>query len=496
MTGLEIDQCMNSFEIDRSWKIEKKMEETNSEEVTPVPGHVSIDNSRDSGGTMLSPVTLDLTSFPVRKLVFQDETSGDDGNSSVSTQRQEALQEAIQFIDEKRLEIEECLSGRRYGQSQEDEDSTHTDTKEDIEVVDMWRLRQLALSRGGLLDVSIRKRAWIKLIDASESILFNQTNSLNAEHESKRDVAKISDHELNLIKEDIGNCIWEIGEEIRLGTMVASEISGQSVDTDNTSFTSFESTTCQPQSPTPQCRPEPIIEDKESCASPSSYKVARRLKTARAERKKKEEERSLLLNIITSVLRTYPSEVKDLGMERLFYYPGMHNVAALLLISLHSPSLTSLTLKRLSTYHMKDSVSPSFDDIQAITRCILYPVLEHFDKELYCELNDSGVYDPCSFALRWILCWFASDINDYRIVARLFDTFLVSHYTFPIYVAAAMITSASNRSRIKDATDNEDAEHLAEILFSVPSAIVTTCQSRLEVESSIEDIIETATNYM
>ena len=55
-------------------------------------------------------------------------------------------------MEEKQHEIRCCLDGIE-------------------EEVDLWKLRDLALSRGGLIHAQIRKQAWPKLVAAHEQIL-------------------------------------------------------------------------------------------------------------------------------------------------------------------------------------------------------------------------------------------------------------------------------------------------------------------------------------
>jgi hypothetical protein len=97
--------------------------------------------------------------------------------------------------------------------------------------------------------------------------------------------------------------------------------------------------------------------------------------------------------------------------------------------------------------------------------------------------------------MRWVLCWFSSDITDYDIVARLFDAFIVSHHLFPIYTAVAMMTYGPNRSRIALAVEKGGGEYLAETLYGIPSAVLRN-QSHRDAITSIESILETSISYM
>lgn len=480
-----------------------------SEECTPVPEHVSVDNSHESSSTpSLSPVTLE-SSPTAKKHLFREEMTEE---SEIEIQCRIALEECesdAEALESKANDIISCLGGvpvAALGTARTSRSKRGSGSEPD-RVVDLWHLRQLALTRGGLLNARIRKQAWLKLVDANRDVLMSPLtlDSIQAENRSSGEPHKaltLSDHEIKMIKTDIKRCIWNIEAEMKR-SKISQRMAGKArnVSTgDVTSLASFESASGQQSLGLP---PEgvgtfPSCDDSYTNASqvtPTLSVSTPKSGTATPQfSKRKREERLLLLNIITSVLRANPEEVQDLDMERFFYFPGMHNMVAPILITLESPSLTALVLKRLSQYHLKDSMVSTFVDIQSTIRVIFMPLLELVDKPLCNVIMQSHVNDPCSFALRWVLCWFTSDIPDYDIVARLFDVFLVSHYTLPIYLSVAILTSASNRVRIRAAAQNESI-YLPDLLSGLPSKMVAN-QSHREVVDSFELVIQTSLSYM
>lgn len=463
----------------------------------PVPEHVSVDNSHDSSSDpSLSPVTFDSSSISARKKLFQDFCLSEIPCRTINEENAPNFQEYDIFIKEKTEEILSCLRGELFGQDE---------GIEEVRAIDLWHLRQLALSRGGLINSNLRKQAWLKLVDSNEKILLtSSTVPLNNTHLAVEVVPSatfnfttLSDREINLIKHDIENCIWNIEAEIKRSFSNKDSFKKdlrQSVE-DDTSLISFESASGHLYMPAtkPASRASSAIlpQCDNSIATVGGSPV---LKPGPIYVRRKGEERSLLLNIITSILRTSPDELKLIGMERLFYFPGMQNILAPILITLQSPSLTSLTFKQLSQYHLKDAMSQTYDDIEATIRSILLPLLEHFDKPLYDLLFQCEMNDPCSFALRWVLSWFASDISDYDIISRLFDAFLVSHYTFPIYTAVAVLTFEPNRAKIEDAARKGGDDLLTETLFTLPKSIAKYGNG-FDALAAIELIIQSSVSY-
>ncbi|PRW56252.1 TBC1 domain family member 20 [Chlorella sorokiniana] len=131
----------------------------------------------------------------------------------------------------------------------------------------------------------------------------------------------------------------------------------------------------------------------------------------------------------------------------VFYYQGLHDIAAVLLFVLGSELAAYRTLRALASTHLRDCTRP---DLGAATETLslLYPILEQCDPELYGYLQ--GLQEPALevpyFALSWYMTWFAHDVPSLGQIARLFDLFLSSHPLMPLYVAAVAIKG--NRQQV------------------------------------------------
>eukprot|EP00555_Chaetoceros_dichaeta_P011686 CAMPEP_0198268346 /NCGR_PEP_ID=MMETSP1447-20131203/36806_1 /TAXON_ID=420782 /ORGANISM="Chaetoceros dichaeta, Strain CCMP1751" /LENGTH=379 /DNA_ID=CAMNT_0043959341 /DNA_START=57 /DNA_END=1196 /DNA_ORIENTATION=+ len=200
-------------------------------------------------------------------------------------------------------------------------------------------------------------------------------------------------------------------------------------------------------------------------------------------------EMGLILNIITAVLRSVPEGEEK---SRLHYFQGLHDVAALFLINLESPSLTSLVMKRLCHLHFRDAMRPTFQKVQIILQAIIMPLLEIVDRKLHDYIIQGGLDDSSVFALSWILTWFAHDVHNFDVVSRLFDVFLVSHPLFPAYLCVAMLTHPLNRSAIM--STNCEFSALYETICELPKKMASHEESK--VMNLFEDLIQTALIYI
>lgn len=85
--------------------------------------------------------------------------------------------------------------------------------------VNLWHLRELALTRGGLLSSQLRKRAWPKLAGSHELILLRAFQSTftsaaaNADSSSSETlvvVVEVSDRDMRVLQRDIPETEWNI----------------------------------------------------------------------------------------------------------------------------------------------------------------------------------------------------------------------------------------------------------------------------------------------
>lgn len=436
-----------------------------------------------------------------------------------------------ELLENKAIAILNCLGGIF---------TSKRNSINEVKLVDLWHLRQLALTYGGLINASIRKRAWLKLLDANDHI-FTTSAGLPWDTEQNGNnsspVVSLSDDEIALIQGDIEQCKWDVENLIKVSRKIRKHQrrTGKNVgyiidgDTDSISNASFGSGLTSNGRITPQMIPESIRafprvggHSGDGCSSPpfhlynplvdqesipstdkGTFSIAEEETflsqdppQSIGKRKISREERSLLLNIILSVLRELPNDTylyENEESRRLYYFQGMYNIAAVLLITLESPSLSSLAIKKLAQFHFRDYCAPTFMNTQAAIRIIFMPLLKEMDPLFHQTLLDKGISDPCSFVLPWIICWYANDIFEYDIICRLFDVFMSSHALLPIYIAVAFITHPWAKSEF-DRNVCEGSDFMS-VLASIPSNMVSL-QSHTSASFCIEQVIECSLTAM
>eukprot|EP00590_Aulacoseira_subarctica_P011711 CAMPEP_0172426408 /NCGR_PEP_ID=MMETSP1064-20121228/37262_1 /TAXON_ID=202472 /ORGANISM="Aulacoseira subarctica , Strain CCAP 1002/5" /LENGTH=490 /DNA_ID=CAMNT_0013169987 /DNA_START=279 /DNA_END=1748 /DNA_ORIENTATION=+ len=276
--------------------------------------------------------------------------------------------------------------------------------------VDLWRLRELALSDGGLLDDVIRRVAWPKLVGIDRytdpAVIENQgaTSDLIFKPNSS---GIPSLKEMDQVQRDVVRCTWHL--------------------------LSYD---------------QRRIWRGRSGSKEKSDKIASLLR-------KKQRRLGHLINMI----------LQD-GAGSLKYYQGYHDVSSVFLNILGTCGLglTKATLYKVSLSHFREPMRESFHEIICVLRLTIFPLLAKFHPKLHDHLARAGM-EPF-FALSWVLSWFSHDVKDSRVASRMFDAFIVAHPLFPIYVSVAMILHPVNRNIILK-TECDFAE-LHNVLCSLP----------------------------
>jgi len=383
--------------------------------------------------------------------------------------------------------------------------------------IDLWKLRKHALTPGGLVNDSIRKRAWPKLVGldhnydplqieavAKKTMCTGSTTvntpaktttiEIDAQHELKSKTNSDDTPPLSTlivesmdsaqIERDVARCTWHL----LTGSQRGRRNQHRAITKAGKAAGNSRSIPNNPGNKTKR--------QKRRKRHTAKYKKNRKVN---ALLKKKQHRLSNLINL--TLAQSYDRSDKHLrsrhiGPNRLRYYQGYHDVASIFLHALggaasnrvdeasdaagtaadnnktrvyrHYSSgdleLPSKVLCQVSFSHFKDALRSDFLRLQTGLRLVLFPLLSNIDREVHDHLLDADM-EPF-FCLSWILTWFSHDVRDTSLVKRLFDAFLVGHPSLPVYAALAMMTHPYNRRVILE-TDCDFAS-LHQCLASLP----------------------------
>ena len=417
--------------------------------------------------------------------------------------------------NQKENDISECLAGS---------------SNDDDQQVDLWQLRELALTKGGLLCPDLRKRAWPKLLAAHETVLQRANDAVHATfvNPSRDDVLAL--------KYDVSKTIWNVEDHL-VASQQQRKIQQEKLDafleelkrqrkrvsfaavptvlqspqpadvTNNNNNTNDKSTPPAAIVTSPSSQEEsqddPSVlsndddnddDDDMGTFSPSENTVLTQetsfTLSSRVVRWRKAsiQEQKILFNIMLSILRTEAAPSEYFSDDRYHYYRGLQDLTALFVINLESPSLTSLVLTKLSPTHLRDALRNDKTVLDTAIYLCFMPLLEMVDSSLHAHLMNVGMTMP-SFCRQWIACWFAQDVPDVQVASRLMDVFLVSHPLMPIYVAVALLVQS--RETLWNCDPSLAA--LYTVLRGLPMRYLTETDDRMV---RVENIIATALSFM
>lgn len=308
------------------------------------------------------------------------------------------------------------------------------------ENVDLWQLRDFALSRGGLVNSSIRKRAWPKLVGAHEKIW------KSSEKANTQDLVNVSSSSMQLLADDVTRSVWAVEEHVNMARQ-QEELRLSKLRTRKVSFVPdlTESKSGESDGPSPvksigfsndlpHDGDNSTVDGSVGTFSPMTVVTCvtgdvSLIKTM-PKRNASKSEQKLIFNIVVSVLRIAPEDSPHFEDDRYKYCRGLADLAALMLINLESPSLTSLVLGQLAQRHLRDAMRNTTASVEAAIRISFYPLLKKVDHELYSHV--SRCLEIPSFCMPWVQGWFCQQLTDVRVASRLMDVFLVSHALMPM----------------------------------------------------------------
>ena len=308
--------------------------------------------------------------------------------------------------------------------------------------VDLWELRELALTEGGLVHDSIRQRAWpafVGLHTAAALDLLRDDTPPTKDHNNNRNP--------------------ETKQPERLPNDNTAEERSPPGDATVSTGKKNASYDAQVELDVARCTWHLLTGTQRIQKLQMEHKRHKRI--ARIIRKKQR-------RLASCIQRTL--QASD---NRLHYYQGYHDIACVILSTLRDASpprkwtatasnetqdeqvktwslldLPSAVLLQVSQSHLLDNMQETFQPLQNCLTLTLFPLVALLDAPVHQHLTNCDMAP--FFALPWVLTWFSHEIRDTALVKRLFDAFLASHPALPLYVCVAMMLHPYNRQQILD----------------------------------------------
>lgn len=325
------------------------------------------------------------------------------------------------------------------------DEAKHASIKRCLEsdVVDLWKLREMAWQDGGLLCPQLRQRAWPILFQCHTS--FRSTPKALAVDVASKNLAQL--------QYDTTKVVWNIQEHL-----LASQRASKQLDTDLLSaksrrrrrVTFMDDTDSldffSPTSKGPRVSPTSSLDSRSN--SPTSIapgddlslddrSLLSRGTVLPGVRPPTPQEQLVLYNAVAALLRTPGEPNAHFEDDNYYVFRGLVDLAALFMINIESPSLASLLLKRVSLWHLRDALRRDHSWANNSLSAGLGVLLQSVEPSLY----QTGIYHQSSL-INTMTSWFSRDITDVRLISRVLDVLLVSHPVTVIYIMASVLHHA------------------------------------------------------
>ncbi|KAI8063871.1 rab-GTPase-TBC domain-containing protein [Gongronella butleri] len=134
-----------------------------------------------------------------------------------------------------------------------------------------------------------------------------------------------------------------------------------------------------------------------------------------------------LNHVIVDVLRTYPS---------LHYYQGFHDICTVLLLVYEGHQHVDQLASHIALFYLRDAMLESLEPVLHQLH-LVDTLLQLEDDRVALHLQETGVLP--FYCLSWVITWFSHDLDNLVAIERLFDLFLCSNPSMPLFVTAALV---------------------------------------------------------
>ena len=142
----------------------------------------------------------------------------------------------------------------------------------------------------------------------------------------------------------------------------------------------------------------------------------------------------------------------------LHYYQGLHDIAGVILHTLdYDVVLTRHILGQVCRTYLRDATRENFTKVTWMLNMFVPPLIRTVDPNLYEIVVEYAQVDLATVCLPWVITWFTHDLHDPDTASRLIDTFISSHPMLPMYMSVALITHPAFQDGITNADYNDAA---------------------------------------
>lgn len=353
----------------------------------------------------------------------------------------------------KATRIEQCLRLANASTSYSSSLLSSSSSSPRPDSVDLWELRELALSRGGLLNAKYRQQAWPLLVGLRAPLPGEDGDGVA--DDPLPDLTKATSNSTDDGDNDDGARPNNVTAAARVQAAAEQDIAG---------------------------------EEKKSEIDVSLDMIRRdvgRSVIFRYGRKDDDEMEKApsaaaekLARVLEGAIQQQSEHQSHSFAATLYYYQGLHDIAGVILHHMeYQVDRATKILSRISHSHLRDAMRENFGNITWLLSVILEPLVERIEPNVHHAIQTSQV-DLANICLPWVITWFSHDLHDPDTAGRLADAFLSGHALLPVYFAVALLTHPILKRELID-SDCDDPSAAFLLIKKMPLALSLESKKKL-----------------
>lgn len=360
-------------------------------------------------------------------------------------------------MNEKCNRIRDCLQ-----KDQDDDEENEESSYNNSSCNNLWELRELALTEGGLCTGELRQKIWPALVGLRDDQLEETAKLFEPALLCDTVFSEEDDRERDLIRRDVGRSVL-------FHRNCPSPVSVVSSSAGNNHY--------------PAANDSLLLDNRSA-----------------TKKHNKNNDPELTTSTLAAVLTATVSAPLTPQQGKPFYYQGLHDIGGVLLQTMDLDEITTTAiLRRLCQSHLRDAVRENFADLTWFLDTFLMRVLEKIDPQVHEAIVLSGV-PLVSTVMPWLITWFTHCIHEEECASRLLDAFMASHPLLPFYFSVTLMVHPKFRMDIVTAElDDPSSMHFA--IQHLPARIGSDWSTTSSAEQDgdcvpAQELIETAISIM
>lgn len=125
--------------------------------------------------------------------------------------------------------------------------------------------------------------------------------------------------------------------------------------------------------------------------------------------------------------------------DDMHYIQGFNDVVSVFYTVCNNQDLAKKLSEKMASTFLKDYIMNSSSELNFNALKSIFKIIEKEDDEIYQLFTSIDSVYILSFAVSWILTWFAHDIKSISIISRIYDYCLSSHESISLYLSASLL---------------------------------------------------------